>query len=130
MIRRVTPDAAAPNTTSTPSERTLVADAGATSGWSPSLESSTENSTGFPRTPPASLMSWIASSAPAISGGERNERAPVSGRTPPIFRTPSPLAKELVGDDAQPESASAAAATTATAAKYLRVVEFELLNVS
>jgi hypothetical protein len=48
-----------------------------------SPESPWLRTTSAPSTPPASLMSWTASSAPAISGGPRNARSPVTGRRVP-----------------------------------------------
>ena len=39
-----------------------------------------------PLTPPAALMSETARPTPAISGGPRNARSPVSGRMPPTWK--------------------------------------------
>ncbi|TNV70839.1 hypothetical protein FGO68_gene5433 [Halteria grandinella] len=55
-----------------------------------SPESPRRCSTSFPRTPPAALISWIARSIPANSGGPRNAKLPVSGNSDPIFSAPEP----------------------------------------
>ena len=45
---------------------------------------------GLPSTPPAALMSLMARSKPANSGGPRKASEPVCGRIVPIVRVPSP----------------------------------------
>ncbi len=54
-------------------------------------------STGLPSTPPALLISSIAYSTPANSGGPRKARLPVSGSRVPILRTPSPARSASTG---------------------------------
>ncbi len=62
-----------------------------------SPESPSTSSTGAPRTPPAALISSTAICTPAISGGPRKARLPVSGRRVPILRMPSPARSASTG---------------------------------
>ena len=57
-----------------------------------SPESELVTSTCLPLTPPASLMSLMARSTPANSGGPRKASEPVCGSSVPILSVPSPLA--------------------------------------
>ena len=63
--------------------------------------------TGLPSTPPASLISLIARSNPANSGGPRNASEPVCGRIEPIVSMPSPARVPSTGTCGTSASAGA-----------------------
>jgi len=87
----VTEDDAAPMIADTFLEISSVTDCVATSALSASDESVCSTVTSSPSTPPASLISSIARSTPAISGGPRYASDPVCGRSVP--RTSGPDAE-------------------------------------
>src|SRR5207244_11728666 len=92
MLALVVPELAAPMMASTLSEvirrSALVL---ARSVFDPPPSSDSAVCTGLPRTPPASLICLMASSAPLIWGGPRAARSPVWGASIPILRMPSTL---------------------------------------
>jgi hypothetical protein len=92
----VTLEEAAPMMASTPSPSRRV-DVTVAVSVDVSPESPWVYSTGLPSTPPALLISSIAYSTPANSGGPRNARLPVSGSSEPIFSTPSPARSAVTG---------------------------------
>src|SRR4051812_10836657 len=96
MTVSVTLEEAAPMMASTPSPSRRVEVTVAVS-VDVSPESPCVYSTGLPSTPPALLISSIAYSTPANSGGPRNARLPVSGSNEPILRTPSPARSAVTG---------------------------------
>src|SRR5664279_6287854 len=110
-----TPDEAAPTMTSDPALISLSDSAGAMA-LSVSPESPRTVTTSLPSTPPASLMSLMARSTPANSGGPRKARLPVSGSKVPIVRVPSPLVVGSSPLGVSPESSLPQAASTSVLA--------------
>ena len=131
MIVRVTDDEAAPMITSAfcDSSRSTVWDA---MFVEVSPESPGMLVTGWPSTPPASLMSLMASATPANSGGPRKASEPVCGSTLPTISGPLLTGMVLLAEaevPAPPEllpphAASARLAAPSTAADRHTVDRF------
>lgn len=118
-----TPEDAVPTMTSDLASMSLSASVGAIAEVV-SPESATTGTTSLPSTPPAALMSWIARSEPANSGGPRNARLPVCGRSCPMVRVPSPLAAAFFSGSSEAVSPPQAARVKLSAKAPAPAVSF------